>query len=164
MKKRRSFFYADFWCKQCDVYCSDKTKYMKHLMTAKHQKIGRKPSLFYAKIYDCSYCNFQCKKESDWNRHLNTKKHIQNLNIYGKEEEKCVMIEEEENTEKILDSNRIFKCDICEKEYKHYSSLYSHKKKCKVVEKNEEKIEESDKGKVGINEKLVKQLLKENTE
>ena len=76
MKKRRSFFYADFWCKPCDVYCSDKTKYMKHLMTAKHQKIGSKPSLFYAKIYDCSYCNFQCKKESDWNRHLNTKKHI----------------------------------------------------------------------------------------
>ena len=38
MKKRRSFFYADFWCKQCDVYCSDKTKYMKHLMTANTKK------------------------------------------------------------------------------------------------------------------------------
>ncbi len=164
MKKRRSFFYADFWCKPCDVYCSDKTKYMKHLMTAKHQKIGRKPSLFYAKIYDCSYCNFQCKKESDWNRHLNTKKHIQNLNIYGKEEEKCVIIEEDENSEKILENNKIFKCDICKKEYKHYSSLYSHKKKCKIIENSENKKEDGEELKNGINEKLVKQLLKENTE
>ena len=62
------------------------------------------------------------------------------------------------------DKPKIFKCDICEKEYKHYSSLYSHKKKCKVIENNEVVNENEGDVKNGINEKLVKQLLKENTE
>jgi tRNA G18 (ribose-2'-O)-methylase SpoU len=55
----------------------------------------------------CEKCNFLCRKKSDWNRHLSTQKH-----------KRCCV----ENEKKYI-------CD-CGREYKHMSSLSTHRKKC----------------------------------
>ena len=60
--------------------------------------------------YTCELCDFKCSKKSNWNKHLLTAKHkiLQNPTLKNAEKYVC----------------------ICNKEYKHSSSYYSHKKKC----------------------------------
>ena len=64
-------------------------------------------------IMYCETCDFKCSYKSDYSRHLLTAKH------------KILT-----NPNKILTKNEAaYKC-ICGKEYKHSSTLSSHKKKC----------------------------------
>jgi len=129
------FLGQNFFCNKCDVLCSDKTKFDRHLLTAKHQKRREKQRFFTPKIYDCSLCDFQCSKQYDWNRHVSTKKHINNADISKKTNEKNKYI-----------------CEICNKSYINYNSFYTHRKKC--VDKVQD---------VELNTNLVKNLIKENS-
>ena len=133
------FFTPIFFCEACNVKCSDKTKFDKHLLTAKHQKCREKQRFFTPKIFDCSLCDFQCSKQSDWNRHIKTKKHLNNAAV----------------SEDVQRESK-YKCDICSKKYINYNSFYAHKKKCLPQQKVEDKME--------LNTDAVKQLIKENTE
>ena len=64
----------------------------------------------------CDPCSFRCNNKKDFNRHLNTKKHIKGINgVNGI----------------ISEKNNIFKCELCNKKYKHKTGLYRHKKICK---------------------------------
>ena len=79
----------------------------------------------------CEPCSFRCNNKKDFNRHLNTTKHIKGINrVNGIKTEK----------------NKIYKCDKCNKKYKHKSGLYRHKKICKNNE--------------GVLAKLAKKLAK----
>ncbi len=130
------FFTPNFYCSKCDVLCSDKTKFDRHLSTAKHQKRREKQRFFTPKIFDCSLCDFECSKQSDWNRHIKTKKHMNNANV----------------TEKINQKSKYI-CENCKKSYVNYNSFYAHKKKCSIDTKD-----------VEINADLVKNLIKENSD
>jgi len=63
--------------------------------------------------YFCERCNYGTEFLKDFNKHMRTKKHLANTNM---------------NT--VIKPT--FLCE-CGKQYKHHSSLYNHKKSCKVV-------------------------------
>ena len=84
--------------------------------------------------FSCEKCKFFCVKKGDYNRHINTKKHKNNL----KDEERL----------------NEYRCN-CGKIYKHHSSLWNHKKKCKPKEEDQYKIPI-------ISQELVMEILKQN--
>jgi hypothetical protein len=95
-----------------------------------------------SKIFLCENCNYKCSKNSEFNKHILTNKHkiLQNPTSY-------------------INNNKIYKCD-CGKIYKHSSTLYAHKKKCKYYEEqNFSNTKEKNN-----TEDLVNYLLKENSE
>ena len=84
-----------------------------------------------SKIYNCEVCDYNTIRNSQYIRHLLTRKHkiLSNTTIISS------------NSSTI---NNEHKCK-CGKIYKHYSSLWNHKKKCeyeesenKIINKNEE--------------------------
>ncbi len=102
----------------------------------------------------CDICNYRCCKPSEYNKHLSTAKHkiLQNP-TYG-------------------DNNmNTYSCP-CGKTYKHSSTLYAHKKKCKLnsnVDAEENVIistttEISEKDLIMLIVKQNTELIKENNE
>ena len=93
-----------------------------------------------AKFY-CEKCNYKCCKQSEYNKHILTNKHkiLQNptLDIVGMKKYEC----------------------NCGKIYKHSSTLYTHKKICKINTNENINIvsESSDK-------ELIMLLIQENSE
>ena len=77
-------------------------------MTQKSQKIPKK---FY-----CKSCYYKCSNKKDFNKHLLTAKHYYNTN----------------NDAKIPKNPHIYSCE-CGKIYKYRQGLYSHKKKCSLI-------------------------------
>lgn len=63
--------------------------------------------------YFCENCKYGTEFLKDYNKHMRTKKHLANVNP---------------------ETKLPFICD-CGKQYKHHSSLYNHKKSCKIVNK-----------------------------
>ena len=102
----------EFYCKICDVYCSNKYKLKSHYTSTKHNmriqggEIGKKGGE--SGTYHCSICNFHSHRKDKLNNHYNTVKHINNLNL-----------------------NK-YRCD-CGKIYTHKSSLCKHKKLCNNI-------------------------------
>jgi hypothetical protein len=70
--------------------------------------------------YECEKCNYITQRKSQYDRHILTAKHIR---IH-------------ENTEKSSKKFKIYKCDICNNEYKFHSGLWKHKKTCSYEESN----------------------------
>ena len=64
----------------------------------------------------CEKCNFVCSKKSDWDRHILTRKHKNANNANDGDAEFCDE----------------FTCELCNKIFKHSSSLCRHKKTCKL--------------------------------
>ena len=76
--------------------------------------------------FNCEHCNFSTCNKKDFNRHLNTVKHKKIIDM--------------KNDNKIPQSTpKTYKCIICEKNYKHASTLSRHKKTCSI--NNNKKIE-----------------------
>lgn len=83
-----------------------------------------------ANNFECIKCNYNTCKKSSWNKHIQTKKHLGQLF-----DKKCY--------EKVAQTNNDLNvCDACGKSYKHYTSLYRHKKKCNQLK---EKLEYTSK-------------------
>jgi hypothetical protein len=112
-----------------------------------------------AEIFSCENCDFSCCKKSEWDRHLMTLKHenLTNPNFIGSAQNK----------------SRSFKCQNCNKLYKHASTLSTHKKKCifSLVnnEINNEVINENNVVDLLINENkdfknLILEMMKSNTD
>ena len=76
-----------------------------------------------AGYFHCDKCNFSCSKKSDFDRHESTRKHQirTNTNKY-----------EQKNAKKTLIHNKSYSCQ-CGKFFKHASSLWNHKKKCRII-------------------------------
>ena len=81
--------------------------------------IQKKPQKNPIYKFFCKPCSFRCNNKKDFNRHLNTTKHKKG--IYGVNGIKS-------------DKNEYFKCEICNKIYKHKSGLFRHKKNCKNID------------------------------
>jgi hypothetical protein len=96
---------------------------------------------FYCKICDYSTC-----KKSNYNNHLRSAKHKKSM--FSNE------------IKPILSSK--FTCQQCNKEYKDYSGLWRHKKKCNK-ENNENKENKENKEEKDVNQ-LVTYLMQENAE
>ena len=104
-----------------------------------------------AEKFYCKSCNFSCSKLSDWKRHLLTAKHKNTTNTTKIQPKK---------------TPTIFTCE-CGKEYIHRASLYNHKKRCKYLEKVEEKEEEKNDNDPSYKELLIqamKQMQKKDEE
>lgn len=132
-------------CKCCDYTTSNKNNYDKHLLTLKHKKCSILASNSILEIekmpirnFTCEKCNFVCKKQSNYNTHIATKKHLQNMSETPRVE------------------NHI--CDICEKEFNSYNSLWKHKKRCSQKTPKNTVISDSS------DSSLIMSLIKDNQE
>jgi len=75
------------------------------------------PKLF--SLYTCEKCDFTCSKHSNYLKHISTRKHeiLTNPNNFDAKKK-----------------SKIYQCQICNKIYKHASTLSSHKKICKFTD------------------------------
>ena len=93
--------------------------------------------------FTCTYCDYNTSKKHDFNKHLMTAKHKERENAIQKSHLSEI------------------RCH-CNKIFKHYSSLYRHKKKCiKIEENNNEIIKENNS--LFNNESIV-EYIKQNNE
>jgi len=102
-----------------------------------------------AEKFECKYCDIKCSKKSNYIKHLLTSKHSNATKCYINATQK-----EQKNAT----------CPFCEKKFLHSSSMYRHKNICK--NKSENNINQIFNNNVesNNNDKLVKYLMKENTE
>lgn len=153
MTKKSPKIIPDFTCNICNYKCSKKTDFDKHLITPKHlscSSIDKKVAKVAAsnmvstatfsrtendKKYYCENCDYTCSKFSDFKKHLSTRKH----NLSNSSEKKLAN----------------FCCNICKKEYSSRQALHVHKKKCRVVTNEDEKLNYQE---------LVLKVLKDNNE
>jgi len=81
-----------------------------------------------SKKYTCDICDYQCSKKSEWEKHTLTRKHINRTKLNGLEQIN------------IQKSQKIFACE-CGKEYSARNSLWYHKKKCSIVQGEENDVD-----------------------
>jgi len=100
-----------FSCEKCDVRCSKLSDWNRHILTKKHTKhsLSDEKGAEVSATYACSPCGYTCNKKSLWDKHIRTAKHIK-----GSSGEQTVG----------------YSCANCNRAFKCYSSLWSHKKKC----------------------------------
>ena len=79
-----------------------------------------------AEKYICEECNFKCSKNSNFKQHILTAKHKMLINANQKNPKNAAPVTE-------------YKC-VCEKIFKHASSLCKHKKKCGLIKQENEII------------------------
>jgi len=105
------------------------------------------------KFYECKSCHYKSFNKYDFEKHLNTIKHI-NAQKSIKNGDLAIILEKKSQ-------EKIFTCEICNKEYKDYSGLWKHKKKCKIQEpiNNNCKLNEVEELK-----EFMKYLMQENSE
>ena len=77
-------------------------------------------------IYECKNCDYKSFNKYDFEKHNNTIKHITSQKSIKTGD--LAIISDKKSQEKI------FTCEICNKEYKDNSGLWKHKKKCKIQE------------------------------
>jgi len=136
-----------FKCESCNFMCSTKSKYDRHLLTAKHLNATHIQPKKGPQSFNCEMCNLVCSKKSKYDRHLLTTKHINTTRI---------------NTTNIQPKKGPLqiKCE-CGKKYTHRASLFNHKKKCKYT--RYEKIMEVTVIDEPISQdNIVKNLMKQN--
>ena len=94
--------------------------------------------------YCCEKCDFSTSNKNDYTRHLSTGKHQMLTNV-------------DKKTQK---NSKPFQCD-CGKQYKHRQSLFVHKKKCKIIEQQQQL---QDINENGITTEMFVTLMNQNTE
>ena len=92
----------------------------------------------------CEKCDFATSNKNDYTRHLSTGKHQMLTNA-------------DKKTQK---NSKPFQCD-CGKQYKHRQSLFVHKKKCKIIEQQQQLQDINDNG---ITTEMFVTLMNQNTE
>jgi hypothetical protein len=106
-------------CDRCDVICSRKNDWDRHILTAKHRKnmaldVSANSTL---PKYTCDNCEYSCCDKYSWTKHIHTKKHKSNVL-----DEKLLKIPQIAQTE--------YTCEKCRKIYDKYNSYWAHTKKC----------------------------------
>ena len=100
----------------------------------------------------CDMCDYSTSRKSQYDRHLSTSKHLHNSQIL-------------QNTTDLVPKVSDFVCSNCNKIYKHHSSLYNHKKNCKINETENDEIEKNEIIKnIDKKDDLINYLIKENQE
>lgn len=102
--------------------------------------------------YECIICNFICFKKGDYKRHLTTQKHVR-LNT--------TTTPVPTNISNNASSN--FRCDTCNKAYKHHSSLWKHSKTCIQINQSSN-TSSTQNEKTNNTSELIVELVKQNQE
>ena len=106
-------------------------------------------SLKISKTFICETCDYICSKQSEYNKHLSTNKHK--------------ILQNPTNELRV----NVFTCK-CGKKYKHSSTLYAHKNKCKYIDNVKKDVtpvtNENVNTNIGIDSHAVIMLLKQNDE
>ena len=99
------------------------------------------------KIFCCDVCNFNCSNKKDYSRHLTTAKHKWKLdgNLGNKKTD-------------------IYKCTICNKNFKTNSGLWKHKQKCNTNLINMVISSENESIEIDKRDELIERLFTSNTE
>ena len=97
-------------------------------------------------ILYCHSCDYNTCRKSQYDRHLMTSKHLKNVEIL-------------QNTTILVQKVPEFICNICNKKYKHHSSLYNHKKKCINEKEIDTNINPNE-----ISPELIMSVLQQNKE
>ena len=111
-------------CEKCAFTCSEKSKYNRHLLTAKHQNATKcnemQPvsDISENKVFECITCNYITHKQCNYTRHTLTNKHLKKT--------KC-----NTSAETSDESSRKLYCE-CGKTYSHRSSLWVHMQRCQA--------------------------------
>jgi len=87
----------------------------------------------------CNFCDYICSKKSCWEQHIGTAKH-------------------QKATFGLMPATKKYACENCDKNFKHHSSYYRHKKNCigkSIMEQPCNTILDKD---------LIMMLVKQNTE
>jgi len=103
------------------------------------QKTPKNPKEFF-----CKKCDFVSSNKKDYDRHLATDKHKMLTNV----------------DKKTPKNPKPFQCE-CGKQYKHRQSLSVHKKKCKIIEQQQQL---QDINENGITTEMFVTLMNQNTE
>ena len=129
-----------YYCETCDLKF-ETLKFLEIHNVDDHNKINNVTKNTENK-YFCKCCYYTTSKKSNITNHYSSIKHN-------------AMVDKLNNN--ILNSkqNLKFTCQNCCKEYKDYSGLWRHKKKCVIIEKINEEIKTNDKD-------LIVMLIKEN--
>ena len=107
-----------FSCEKCQYVTDDKSNYMKHLKTNRHNRT----SFSEHRKYVCEPCSFITTSRGNHARHLNTSKHKITIHHI---------------TTSKPDG---FECHICGKWYSHRPSLSRHLKTCTPVADDHTKV------------------------
>jgi len=104
-------------------------------------------------FYSCELCDFKTCKKTNFNLHLQTQKHIRNSSATFSNN---------------LATEKMIKCEKCEKIYNDRTGLWRHKKKCNYEQKTEneknEKNENIDFENDITDKELIVMLIKQNSE
>jgi len=104
------------------------------------------------KKYYCEICDYYTNKKSNHDKHCASTKHSKALIIKQKEAESS-------------QSSHNFQCKNCDKEYKDYSGLWRHKKKCITISQPiEEPVIAKEEEDQPTEKQIMLMLIKENTE
>ena len=161
-----------FYCSSCRVYFNTRKLQEEHNKRPRHIKMEqneipesvqqnliitpndknlKKLSKKYVN-YTCEKCNFITQRKSQYERHILTSKHIR---IH-------------ENSSKKF---KIYKCEICNNEYKFHSGLWKHKKTCTYEDNNtyeeisvEEPINDVNPADIKVLSNTIFELVKQNNE
>jgi len=109
-----------YTCELCDYNTNKLSLWVRHSSSTKHKNlilfIEKKDNNYY-----CKLCNVTCNNIIDLNFHIYGGDHNTNKKINKKDQEES---DENENDKKI------YKCNLCNKEYFHNNSFWYHKRKC----------------------------------
>ena len=143
-----------YFCSTCNINCTTKNIYETHINCSLHQKNTQldednKIKQKISKKYCCEKCDYITDRKSNLANHNLSAKHLKSMNSN--------QIKQKLSTDHI--------CENCNKNYKDYSGLWKHKKKCLS---NEEKLEKDDTNIVqyenSITPELVIEIIKQNQE
>lgn len=132
-------------CVTCGFVGSNPNAYRVHKQTYKHKyNMTGDPKYKTNNDFTCQICNFECKKHGDYTRHLDTMKHKINVGIEPPKPPK-------------KKEKKIYLCK-CGNKYKSRSGLWTHEKKCKLINNKLKVKEEIDPTNLKII-KMVKDII-----
>ena len=108
--------------------------------------------------FTCKSCDYLTDKKSSYDKHLLTSKHIKLTNVNTFSNKSC---------SKITDTNKIFNCKLCDKEFTSRVGLWKHNKKCEISQFN---VIDNDNNLISNNNEinnlthLICELVKSNTD
>ena len=90
-------------------------------------------------LYDCELCFYSTNQKNDYDRHLNTRKHLDNIILYGDEEEKKLALKKKNTKEHKKNTKSVAKTPKrTQKEHKKNTKEHKNKKKvCKELSSEE---------------------------
>jgi hypothetical protein len=153
------------FCKPCNIYFSNWKAQETHNNTNKHHKMISMNNANHISImsidktqknaekYACVICDFITANKFDYSRHIKTNKHILRVSAmqYGIKSITC-----DKKTHTHI-------CSMCNTEYKDPSGLWRHKKKCLIVNHQNE-APQSNSSSEDMQMALILELVKQNQE